>query len=196
MTSFFSATLAVLVSVPAAWQTVPLHPTAQGTRGGDLALHPTAQRARGGDPGLGVNLEPLIGREVRVIDAKGIERRGRLRAAGAVELRLIVPAGEVAVPYSDIKQMDRRDSLTNGVVIGMLWPAITLPLGGAQGLDSTDSLWAQIPLAMLVGGAIGAGIDALIKGWTPVYRSESPRRASFQIIPGRHGLRVSYVRRF
>ena len=146
---------------------------------------------------LGGDIDRFIGREVRIIDAQGIEWRGRLSAAGAGELRLLVPAGEVAVAYTNVKRLDRRgDSVKEGLLIGMLWPIVMLPLGAGQGFDSEREAWAALPLGVAMMGAIGAGVDALNKGWTTLYRADRPRRSAFHIMPGRRGVRVSYVTRF
>jgi hypothetical protein len=45
-------------------------------------------------------------------------------------------------------------------------------------------------------GAIGAGIDALHKGWTNVYRAERRSRSGLGILPMRRGVCVAYTRRF
>lgn len=146
---------------------------------------------------LGMDIEPFVGREVRIVDARGIERRGRLSGAGPGELRMLVPDGEVAVPYAEIKRLDRRgDSLREGILIGMAWPIVMFALGAGQGFDSEQDAWAALPLAVAMFGAIGAGVDALNKGWTTVYRADRPARGGVHILPSANGVRVAFVKRF
>jgi hypothetical protein len=78
----------------------------------------------------------------------------------------------------------------------MLWPAVAFALGSGQGYDSEAEAWAALPFSIAVGGAIGAGIDTLNKGWTNVYRADPPRRSAVIVAPTRGGLRLAYTRRF
>ena len=142
-------------------------------------------------------LRRFVGREVRVLDDRGVERRGTLAAASADGVRLLNASGEVIVPTAGILRVDRRgDSLKEGFILGMLWPAVMWPLGAAQGADSEAEAWAALPLAMALWGGVGAGLDGLHKGWTTVYRGQPRPQSALGIVPARGGVRVAYVRRF
>lgn len=143
-----------------------------------------------------VDFAKLMGKPLRIVDEHGIERHGKLRAASDGQLRLLVPAGEVIVRFAEVRSLDRRDSVGEGLLIGVLWPPIAFALGAGQGFDSEREAWVALPLQMALLGAIGAGIDALNKGWTNVYRAERRSRSGLGILPMRRGVRVAYTRRF
>lgn len=146
---------------------------------------------------FGIDLGWLIGREVRVIDVRGVERRGCLAVAGSGELRLMGPAGEVVVPYAEIKRLDRRgDSIKEGLILGMLWPIVGVALGAGQGFDSEAEAWAALPVGIAMIGLMGAGIDAMHNGWTTLDRSKRSAPSAVHILLARGGLRVAYVKRF
>jgi hypothetical protein len=161
-----------------------------------LVLAPATAAAQPPPTLDGVNFERLMGKKIRIVDSRGVERFGKLRGADGGELRLLVPTGEVTVPFAEVRRLDRRDSVIEGFIIGLLWPPIAIPLGAGQGFDSERQMWKALPGGMLVCGAIGAGIDALNKGWTNVYRSDRSGRSAFGIAPSRGGVRVTYIRRF
>lgn len=162
-----------------------------------LALFLVAAPAMGQpapDPSA-VNFDRLIGRELRIMDTRGVERSGTLCAIGNGELRLVGPAGEFGVPLSGVTRLDRRgDSVKNGLVLGMLWPIAAFALGAGQGASSEESAWVGLVAAVPIGAVFGAGIDALNRGWTNEYRA--PRRSAMRILPTARGVRVAYVRRF
>lgn len=142
-----------------------------------------------------VNFDRLMGRELRVMDTRGIERFGTLCAVGNGELRLVGAAGEFGVPVSAITRLDRRgDSVKEGLVLGMLWPIVAFALGSGQGASSEQSARIGLVLAIPVGAVFGAGIDALNRGWTNEYRASA--RSAVRILPAARGVRVAYVRHF
>jgi hypothetical protein len=142
-----------------------------------------------------VNFDRLMGRELRIMDTRGVERFGTLCAVGSGELRLVGAAGEFGVPLSGITRLDRRgDSVKEGLVLGMLWPLAAFALGGGQGASSERSAWIGLVAAIPIGAVFGAGIDALNRGWTNEYRAH--RRSAVRILPAARGVRVAYVRRF
>jgi len=153
-----------------------------------------------GQPGMdppSVNFDRLMGRELRIMDTRGVERSGTLCAIGNGELRLVGAAGEFAVPVSAIKRLDRRgDSVKEGVVLGMLWPVVAFALGSGQGARSEREARIGLVLSIPIGAAFGAGIDALNRGWTNEYRADRQARSAVRILPADRGVRVAYVRRF
>ncbi len=161
-------------------------------------LAATADAQTGAKVAPDEEIQPHVGEQVRIRDVNGNERRGTLRGLRDGKLQLFtVTGGEITYSFDDIGRIDRRgDSLTNGLVIGALWPAVSLALGGAQGLDSTDGLVYQVPISIAMGALIGAGIDALHVGWTNVYRKRRDSRSAFIVAPARRGVRVALVRRF
>ena len=105
---------------------------------------------------------------------------GRLRAVDADSVEIAIGPDTRRIRFADITRISHEgDSVTNGAVIGMA------VLGGwcayicGQGLTSGG----QTVLAVLLNGAIGAGIGALIDkahtGTTTVYR----RRTAVRIAP-------------
>src|SRR5262249_2684424 len=99
----------------------------------------------------------------------GEELHGRLLELSPTSMAMLVNGERVDVPIENVLRIDvRGDSLKNGAIIGA---AI---LGGMSALA-----WAEIRNAggcasMLtintgIGALAGAGVDAMIKGRTPIY---------------------------
>jgi hypothetical protein len=149
-------------------------------------------------PAQATPLDPYLGREVRVIDVRGVELRGTLLRASTREVHLFTQTTEVRLVFDDIRRVDRRgDSIANGAVIGALWPPVALLAGAGQGFDSSGDALRALPSAMLIFSVLGAGIDALHVGWTNVYRADrTPRATAVAILPTRGGVRVAFATRF
>jgi hypothetical protein len=111
------------------------------------------------------------GEEVIVTHAgSGEELRGRLLEFSQTTLAMLVHGRRVEVPLEQIVRIDgTRDSVKNGAIIGAVamggWCAVVC----GQGLDDSGQLTAAVLLNSGFGALIGAGIDALHKGRTPIY---------------------------
>ena len=111
-----------------------------------------------------------IAEDVIVVHAgSGDELYGRLLELSPATLAILVDGRRVDVPMDDVLRIDtRHDPVWNGFTIGAV---IT---GGLVGLAcaSAEGGRACVPAAIVdagLGGLIGAGIDALHKGRTPIY---------------------------
>lgn len=103
---------------------------------------------------------PVCAQDVFVTDRNGQQTRGLILRTSASELTLLVDGKEQVVPSSQIGRIEKRDSLWNGLLVGAAPFAL---LGGAvAGASCSPHCGRDIPLGMLVFGAIGSGIGALI----------------------------------
>ena len=149
-------------------------------------------------------LRPLVktGDTIYVTDPSGRKTKGRLGELSASSLELLIrktgPDGrETFVPQArlserDVKQilLERRDSLWNGMLIGLAVGAGPLLLaeaaiGGSCTYDSTGCLHY---IALYITGPIGAGIGALIdapmkKRTTVYYQAPGQRSSGVQVSP-------------
>jgi hypothetical protein len=133
------------------------------------------------------------GATVYVIDDTGVETKGRVLEVAPSTLSLSVDGGRREMGEATVRQVQRYgDPLWNGLAIGA---AVAVP--GALIADPTYDPCSNMPqqrcansqagqrvLMIGVTAAIGAGIDALIRGRHQVYlspagASEPPRRVAF-----------------
>jgi hypothetical protein len=120
--------------------------------------------------------QPPAPSERVIVKVAGPERefRGRLLRLDSQSLSLQLDDRRVDFPVDQVLQIDvvRRDSLINGAVFGALYVAACMAWWCQQGLDSSEG---QGPLDVVAGigmGALmGAGIDALFKKRTTVFRA-------------------------
>jgi hypothetical protein len=137
----------------------------------------SAQAAAGQPP-------PVLrgGEEVFVVHAgSGQELRGRLVELSSSSLAMLVDGRRVEIPIDDVLRIDgRKDSLKNGTLIGM---AIFggLAVATCPGLESAGWCVYGIALNTGLGAAIGAGIDALHKGRSPIYVKPAKSGAALQV---------------
>jgi hypothetical protein len=99
-------------------------------------------------------------------------------------LSLRIGKRRVDVPVEDVRRLDLevRDSLTDGAVIGAATLGLLCALVCGQGLDSSGDLSQAVMTNAVVGAAIGAFLDSRMNARQVVYeRSRSAsqsRRAS------------------
>jgi hypothetical protein len=116
-----------------------------------------------------------------VIEQSGQETRGKLVSWSSSVLVLRVDDAERRFNLADVSRVDLRgDSLKNGALIGV---GVGLGVGvlmrgladcpGDQNDGCPGSRAALVLTSTAIYAAIGAGIDALIPGRTPLWRSGS-----------------------
>ncbi len=129
---------------------------------------PSSVSARNGQSSTAARLGGYIRREIRVTDAAGTKFRGTLIAVREGEIEVRTKSGTRTVDVDSIMRVERRgDSVKDGIGKGVLCGAAYMMLTGA-------SPWG-VALGAFDGGWIGVLIDALHRGWTPVYvRGETP----------------------
>src|SRR4051812_13822574 len=118
----------------------------------------------------GQNRPTTAGEEVIVVQAgSGQELRGHLVELSSTTLAMLVQGQRVEVPIDDVLRIDgRKDSLKNGTLIGLGVFGGLSPLSCAE-VSSAGWCAYMVGANAAVGAAIGAGIDALHKGRSPIY---------------------------
>jgi len=111
----------------------------------------------------------------------GVELRGKLVELSSTTLSLLVDGQRVDVPIDNVLRIDgRKDSLKNGTLIG-------LGVFGGLALLSCPELsspgWCAYGVAIngVLGAALGAGIDALHKGRSPIYIKPAKSGGALQV---------------
>jgi hypothetical protein len=129
---------------------------------------------------------PVLADEVIVTQsASGEELRGRLLELSPESLAILVDGRRVDLPIDTVLRIDARtDPVKDGAIIGA---AI---MGAASGVScaaygGTASCVTGIIVEAGLGALIGAGVDALHKGRTPIY-----------IKPAKSGAAIGWTIRF
>lgn len=121
------------------------------------------------------------------------EIKGRLIAFGPDTLTLLVDGRRVSLSTSRVDRIDLHgDPLKNGAVIGAsVFTGLALLAVGRE-FSNHPGLIGRMVLGNAVFGAlIGAGIDALHRGRTPLYG-----RTALTIAPSRKGLALAVTWKF
>jgi len=106
--------------------------------------------------------------------------RGTLTSLGAGTLTLLTESGRRDLPFDTVLRIDaRKDRVLNGALIGAAVLGGWCALVCAQGLDSADQAGPFIVMSTVWGALIGAGIDAMHTGRTPIFRRPDPAAAAF-----------------
>ena len=125
----------------------------------------------------------------------GPELKGRLISFGPETLTVLSNGTQTTLPMSRVQRIDlNADPLKNGAIIGA---AVYVGMGLLMVGSVSDQLEARFVVPMMltqagVGALIGAGIDAMHRGRTPLYR----RTASLSVAPLRKGVAVGMSIRF
>lgn len=123
------------------------------------------------------------GHTVYVTDARGEETRGRLHEVSRSALILSGPNGSTNLSAGRVTAIDRYgDPIWNGLATGLgVGTAMALfaderkvPCRDGRSGTCGDAEVGPRLAAIAVSGAIGAGIDALIRRRTPVYLAPDP----------------------
>jgi hypothetical protein len=125
---------------------------------------------------------PLRGGEEVIVtqSGSGVELRGRILELSSSSLAILVDGRRVEVPIEDVLRIDgRKDSLKNGTLIGLGVFAGMAVLACPE-IDSPGWCAYGIALNAGMGAAIGAGIDALHKGRSPIYVKAAKTGAAMQ----------------
>lgn len=125
----------------------------------------------------------------------GDETAGTLLRLDSESLTLIVDGVERRFVRDEIARIEKRDSLRNGTIIGAVFGlAMGVLAGGISDCPGDDPggrclgfRTSIVAISPLFYGAMGAGVDSLIRGRSPVYVAPtgSSSRASLQLAPGR-----------
>ena len=110
------------------------------------------------------------GEEVIVTYAgSGQELRGHIMELSSTSLAILVNGQRREVPIDDVLRIDgRKDSLKNGTIIGAAIMG-SLTFFSCPQLDDAGFCTAALVFNTGLAAAIGAGIDALHKGRSPIY---------------------------
>jgi hypothetical protein len=126
---------------------------------------------------------PAKGQEVIVTQsASGEELRGRLLELTPESLAIMVDGRRVDVPIDRVLRIDStHDSVKNGAIIGAAVMGGWCALVCGQGLDSSSDVATVALINTGLGALIGAGIDALHKGRSPIYVKPAASGAALQV---------------
>lgn len=126
--------------------------------------------------------QPVVAEEVVVTQSgSGEELRGRLVNLSPGSLAILVDGNRVEIPMDNVLRIDaRHDSLKNGAIIG------AAVMGGLSAISCGEVDDAAFCVTGLVvntglGALIGAGIDALHKGRTPIYIKTGRSSSALQV---------------
>ena len=158
-----------------------------------VLIHPVAAHAQT----LAVN----VGDTVQMTDRSNRQLTGVVRGVGPSALTVDVAGLEQRWALADMRELWRRgDSLKNGVLIGAAAGAAGGMLGGLalSSLFEEEARAGAGPLASitmlgaLIGIGAGAGIDALVRGRTLLYRDRTGSVSLSPVIaPGARGVRMT-----
>jgi hypothetical protein len=114
---------------------------------------------------------PLAAAEEVIVThaGSGQELRGRLVELSPASLAILVAGQRVDIPMEDVLRIDARgDSVKDGAIIGAAVMAGLTGLSCAA-VDDAEYCVTALILNTGFGALMGAGIDALHKGRTPIY---------------------------
>ena len=125
---------------------------------------------------------------VYVLDRSGIETTGKLLGLSPDTLVLLVADVERRFDRADVARIQKRDSLKNGTIIGAaVGVAMGLVAAGVSDCPGTHPAGAcpasRAAIVVVSAGtyaALGAGVDAVIRGRTTLYEAppQSPTRSA------------------
>ena len=125
--------------------------------------------------------KPAVAEDVIVTQsASGEELRGRLLDLSPESLAILVDGRRVDLPIDTVLRIDARtDSVKDGAIIGA---GVMIGLTGLSCAAVDDAGYCVTALIFNtgIGALVGAGIDALHKGKTPIYIKAGKSNASLQ----------------
>jgi hypothetical protein len=136
-------------------------------------------------PAASAGQEPTRGKPVDEVivtqSDSGVEMRGTLLDLSADTLAMLVDGRRVEIPLDHVLRVDaRHDPVKDGAIIG------AAVMGGLAALacpytDSGAGCAVAIAFETGLGALVGAGIDALHKGRTPIYIKPAKSGAALQL---------------
>jgi hypothetical protein len=153
---------------------------------GAVAVRPIAAQEASTDAWPGLRSSEL--QMVYVTDTSGRETTGRLLRIDRDTLVLLENGAERTFPMTDVRRIQKRDSLRNGVLIGAIVGGVLGVLSGGladcPGDHSKSGCGAfrvaAVGVSTGVYAGLGAGIDALIPGRATLYAA--PPRDTARVI--------------
>jgi len=129
--------------------------------------------------------------EIYVRDVEGTETSGRLLQINPVSLVILAGGVERRFDADEVIRVQKRDSLKNGTLIGLAIGAgmglMTAAISDCPGNDPGGSCGgaraAAVAVSMGVYSAIGAGVDALVRGRTTIYERRGASRPPSAFVP-------------
>jgi hypothetical protein len=123
------------------------------------------------------------GEEVIVTQSSsGQELRGRMLELSPTSLAMLVNGQRVDVPIDNVLRIDvRNDSLKNGAIIGGAVMGTLTALTCLPFAESAGQCATALVFNTGFGVLLGAGIDALHKGRTPIYIKAGKSESSLQV---------------
>jgi hypothetical protein len=114
---------------------------------------------------------------VYLLDRSGLETSGRLLALDPDSVMLLVDGAERRFDMTDVTRIQKRDSLRNGTLIGAAIGAVmgivAAGISDCPGNDPGGSCGglrtATFAASLGMYTALGAGVDAMIRGRTTIY---------------------------
>jgi hypothetical protein len=136
-----------------------------------------------GPASAGQQPSKAFGDEVIVTQSSsGVELRGRLLELTPGSLAILVDGRRVDVPIEGVLRIDTtRDSVKNGAIIGAAVLGGWCALICGQGLAESGSVPVVVAVNAGFGALIGAGIDALHRGRSPIYVKPAASGAALQL---------------
>lgn len=138
------------------------------------------------------------GDSVYVTDLTGQRNKGRLESISAQSVTLLMNGEKRQFAGGDVREIQRRDSVENGLWIGIAAGVAVAALAPRLVCDLPDPECAPIAVGVIglpaisVGAIVGALVDAGIRA--SVYRApgpHSPSRVTAFVAPSRVGVLVS-----
>jgi hypothetical protein len=123
--------------------------------------------------------KPAIADDVIVVQSEsGEELHGRLLDLSSASLAVLVDGRQVDIPIDNVLRIDARtDSVKNGALIGAAVAGGLVGLACA-GAEIGGGCVAATIIDAGFGALVGAGIDALHKGRTPIYIKSAGKSGS------------------
>ena len=130
--------------------------------GQDVASQPHADQQRS---------DAVLPRVTVIQATSGAALNGRLMELGGEAVRILVDGQTRELSLTDVRRidLDKRDSLKNGAVIGAIVLGGWCALVCGQGLGTGAQLIPAVAANAAVGALIGAGIDAGRRERTTIY---------------------------
>jgi len=128
---------------------------------------------------------------IYVRDTAGTETAGRLLRLNPDSLVVLAGGVERRFELNEVVRVQKRDSLRNGTLIGLaVGTAMGLLAGGISDCPGSDpggscagARAATVAVSMGVYTALGAGVDALVRGRTTIYERHGTSSFVRAVVP-------------